>query len=239
MALSKKEIEATIQAKGFEPVDISGYKNLTSAIEVRCHAGHTFFTDMKSVRHDSFKCPSCVGETTSGLRDTPHGTIPSKSGFRIIAIDQASQKIGISVYDDGKLVYYHLVEVTGTLPIRLLKIYKFMMDVIIHQWQPNYLVFEDIQYQDNALTHKTLGMVMGIVILAAEQAQIEHTEVLNKVWQSEFNIGGATRASQKANVIKRVKEYYDIDVTDDIADAILMGNYAAKKLSHRWEKILF
>lgn len=237
MALSKKEIEATIQAKGFEPVDISGYKNLSSMIQVRCHANHVFYTDMKSIRKDNFVCPSCVGEQTSNLNS--NHVLPVKEGFRIIAIDQASQKIGISVYDDGKLVYYHLVEVTGTLSARLAKIYKFMREVVIGEWHPNYLVFEDIQYQDNALTHKTLGMVMGVVILAAEQAQIEHTEILNKVWQSEFNIGGASRPVQKANVIKRVKEYYDLDVTDDVADAILMGKYAAKKLSHRWERILF
>lgn len=236
--LSKKEIEATIQAKGFEPVDISGYKNLSSTIEVQCHNGHRFFTDMKSVRSDKFACPHCVGESTSALSET-HGVLPPKKGFRIIAIDQASQKLGISVYDDGKLVHYHLVEVTGSLSARLQKIYKFLKEVIITQWQPNYLVFEDIQYQDNAVTHKTLGMVMGICILAAEQAQIEHTEILNKVWQSEFSIGGSSRVVQKTNVMKRVEEYYGIQVSDDVADAILMGQYAARKLSHRWEKILF
>jgi Holliday junction resolvasome RuvABC endonuclease subunit len=238
MALSKKEVEATILAKGFQPVEISGYKNLSSSLEVRCSRGHTFFTDMKSVRSDKFKCPLCVGEDVSSLSETKC-VLPPKTGFRIIAVDQASQKIGISVYDEGKLVYYHYVEVSGVLSVRLQKIYKFMSDLVIKQWQPNYLVFEDIQYQDNALTHKTLGMVMGVVILAAEQAQIEHTEILNKVWQSEFSIGGANRVAQKANVIKRVKEYYKIDVTDDIADAILLGQYATKKLSHRWEKILF
>lgn len=237
MALSKKEIESTIQAKGFEPVDITTYKNLSSMIQVRCNAGHVFFTDMKSVRQENFACPSCVGKATSNL-GSDH-LLPVKTGYRIIALDQASQKIGISVYDDGKLVYYHLVEVTGTLPIRLVKIHRFICDTIIKQWQPNYLVFEDIQYQDNALTHKTLGMVMGVCILAAEQYQLQHAEVLNKVWQSEFNITGATRVVQKANVIKRVKEYYDIEVTDDVADAILMGQYAAKKLSSRWEKVLF
>lgn len=238
MALSRKEVEATILAKGFEPVDITGYKNLSSSLEVRCKNGHPFYTDMKSIRSDKFKCPLCVGQEVSLLSQTQN-TLPPKTGFRIIAVDQASQKMGISVYDNGKLVYYHYVEVSGNLPVRLQKIYKFMQEVVIRQWQPNYLVFEDIQYQDNALTHKTLGMVMGIVVLAAEQAQIEHTEILNKVWQSEFSIGGATRVVQKANVIKRVKEYYDIDVTDDLADAILLGQYAAKKLAHRWEKVLF
>lgn len=237
MALSSKEIESTIKAKGFTPVDISAYKNLSSMIEVRCNAGHVFFTDMKSVRQDKFKCPSCVTNSTYSLNSTH--SLPTKTGFRIIAIDQASQKIGISIYDDGKLVYYHFVEVTGVFSARLQKVYKFLVEVIIKEWQPNYLVFEDIQYQDNAMTHKLLGMVLGVCVLAAEQYQIEHTEILNKVWQSEFNIAGAARVTQKANVMKRVKEYYNLDVTDDVADAILMGQYAAIKLSSRWEKILF
>lgn len=238
MALSKKEIEATLLAKGFEAVDINGYKNLTSSIEVRCSNGHKFMTDMKSVRHDKFVCPKCVGIDTSSLKEFK-GLLPKKEGFRIIAVDQASQKLGISVYDNGKLVYYYWVEVSGGLSTRLLKIYSFMRDVIINQWTPNYMVFEDIQYQDNALTHKTLGMVLGICILAAEQAGIEHSEVLNKVWQSEFNIGGADRVTQKWNVVKRVKEFYDLDVNDDIADAILLGQYATKKLADRWSTKLF
>lgn len=237
MALSKKEVESTIQAKGFEPLDVDSYKNLSSLLQIRCHAGHVFFADMKSIRKENFSCPSCIGESTSNLNEA--NALPAKTGFRIIALDQASQKIGISVYDDGKLVYYHLVEVSGSLPVRLAKIYKYLVEVVIRQWQPNFLAFEDIQYQDNALTHKTLGMVMGVCILAAEQFQIDHSEVLNKVWQSEFNIAGATRVAQKANVIKRVYEYYGIQVTDDVADAILLGQYAAKKLSSRWEKVLF
>lgn len=237
MALSRKEIEATILAKGFEPINISSYKNLSSLLEIKCPHNHTFFADMKSIRKDTFVCPQCVGDVSSNLNESH--SLPPKSGYRIIALDQASHKIGVSVFDDGKLVYYHFVEVTGTLFTRLAKIYQFMTDVIIRQWTPNYLVFEDIQYQDNALTHKTLGMVLGIVILAAEQAKIEHSEVLNKVWQSEFNILGASRLAQKSDVVKRVKDYYGLEVSDDVADAILLGKYAAKKLSSKWEEVLF
>lgn len=236
--LSKKEIEATILAKGFEPVDITTYQNLSSMITVRCNHGHSFQTDMKSIRKNNFSCPMCIGQTTTSFSSN-HGVVPAKEGFRIIAIDQASQKIGISIYDKGKLAYYHLVEVTGTLPVRLAKIYKFLVEVVIQTWRPDYLVFEDIQYQDNALTHKTLGMVMGICVLAAEQHSIPHTEILNKVWQSEFNIAGSTRVAQKSNVIKRVQEYYGIEVNDDVADAILMGKYAAIRLSSHWEEKLF
>ncbi len=34
---------------------------------------------------------------------------------------------------------------------------------------------------------------------------------------------------QKKNVMKKVKQLFDIDVTDDVADAILIGKYAYNK----------
>lgn len=239
MAIDRKTIEATILAKGFYPVDISTYKNLSSLIKIKCHEGHTILTDFKTIRKDNYKCPMCDGELSSAL-DVHQGDLPAKNGYRIVAIDQASHKLGVSVFDNGRLVYYHYVQAEGVLDIRLVKIYRFLVETIIKQWQADYLVFEGVQYQNNnAETHKILSMVLGVCILAAEQYKIEHSTILNKVWQSEFNIPGATREVQKANVIKKVKEMYNIDVVDDIADAILLGKYAAMRLATRWEKVLF
>lgn len=239
MAIDRKTIEATILAKGFYPVDITAYRNLSSLIKIKCKSDHTFFTDFKTVRKDNFKCPMCDGEMSSAL-EVHQGELPPKYGYRIVAIDQASHKIGISVFDNGKLVYYHYVEAEGTLSVRLVKVYRFLVETIIKQWQPDYLAFEGVQYQNNnPETHKILSMVLGICMLAAEQYKIEHGSVLNKVWQSEFNILGAGRDAQKANVIKKVKEMYDIEVVDDIADAILLGKYAAIRLQTRWQKVLF
>lgn len=56
---------------------------------------------------------------------------------------------------------------------------------------------------------------------------IPHKEVLNKVWQAKFMIGGKDRISQKRNVVKKVKELFGIDVSDDIADAILIGKWGS------------
>jgi len=59
--------------------------------------------------------------------------------------------------------------------------------------------------------------------------KIRHECVLNKVWQAQFNITGKQRMEQKKNVMKKVKQLFDIDVTDDVADAILIGKYAYNK----------
>ena len=74
---------------------------------------------------------------------------------------------------------------------------------------------------------------------AATAAETEHNKVLNKTWQSEFNIAGSNRVAQKRNVVERVKEYFNIDVTDDVGDAILIGRYAADTLYERWTNKIF
>lgn len=43
-------------------------------------------------------------------------------------------------------------------------------------------------------------------------------------------IPGRTRAEQKAGAIQKVKEMYGVTLGDDIAEAILMGKYAADVL---------
>ena len=43
-------------------------------------------------------------------------------------------------------------------------------------------------------------------------------------------IPGKTRAEQKAGAIQKVKEMYGVKLSDDIAEAILMGKYAADVL---------
>lgn len=232
MGYSRKEVQETIESKGFSIVDIDAYKNLSSQLDLVCKSGHSFSADYASIRRETFNCPLCEGLATSSFK--PGYTIPAKTGYRIIAIDQASQKLGISFFDNGKLTYYHLVEVTGAATTRLLKIYRFLVDVVIKEWQPDYLVLEDI-YQDNPKTYKMLSMVLGICILAAEQFNIEHTEIPNNVWQSHFKIKGRDRQTQKNEVMAVVKDMYQLQVGDDISDAILMGKYAATKLRDRWE----
>ncbi len=235
-SLSKKEIESTILAKGFEPVDIAHYKNLKSPLTIRCKAGHEFSTSMEQIRKDRFVCVQCDGAATRAR--TNLAFVPDKKGFRVVALDQASNNLGVSVFDEGKLVYYEAVMVSGELMERIYKVFKYVEDRI-EKWKPDLIGFEDIQYQQNPQTYKILGMVLGACVVAAEKNKIPHVEVLNGVWQSQFNIGGADRHAQKANVVKRVKDMYDLIVTDDVADAILLGRYVSIKNAHRYERVLF
>lgn len=107
-----------------------------------------------------------------------------------------------------------------------------MNETVIPIWKPDFLVFEDIQYQKDKgiTTFKVLAQVLGVAKAAATLNKIPYTCVLNKTWQADFNIAGPTRAAQKHNVIERVRQYFNIEVSDDVGDAILIGRYMANRM---------
>lgn len=233
MALSKDQIVEEANAAGFELRSSENYKNLDSEIMVSCSLNHTFVTSVSDLRKGA-RCPQC-----SRLGVNLHQEVPEKAGYRIIAVDQASNVFGLSIWENGKLIHARNERLTGEYPERLVKLYRYVTQVIIAKWKPDELIFEDIQYQHNAMTYKVLGGVLGVCILAAELNKIPHTTTLNKVWQSDFNIKGKGRAEQKKNTIKRVEELFNISTNDDIADSILLGYYWVLRKGSAWEEKLF
>lgn len=237
--LSNNEITNILLAKGYEPLDISSYQNKNTKITVKCSKGHLINVSLSDVERASFQCPKCIGEQYSESAAT--GVVPEKLGYRIVAFDQSSNNIGVSIYDNGRLVYFDWYRLEGELNVRLKKWYNLIRNKVADEWKADFIMFEDIQYQKEAgvTTFKTLAMVLGCGIAAATEAGIQHDKVLNKTWQSEFNIAGSNRISQKHNVVERVKEYFGIDVTDDVGDAILIGRYAANLLREHWNIKVF
>lgn len=129
MALSKEQRIEEIKSKGFELVDDTGYKNIQSRIIVRCPHGHLTETCIEDFRKVSFECPKCSNSET-GFKN-PRDVPPKMPGTtRIIGFDQATENFGLSIFDDGKLVYYGLYKFSGVLANRLAKIDKFVRAVI-------------------------------------------------------------------------------------------------------------
>ena len=96
MALSIDEIRAEVEKhQGYELVSADGYKNMLSAISVKCPKGHIFKTTVEEVRHPSFKCPICAKMAFADIGRV----VPTKeaSTYRIIAFDQATYKVGMSI----------------------------------------------------------------------------------------------------------------------------------------------
>lgn len=132
MALSKKEIADILGAKNLTCSNLDEYKNLDTLLHLTCKNGHNIDATLKSVRNAHFQCPYCQGNESIG--DKLDGlTIPTKQGYRIVAVDNATENAGVSVFDDGKLVFYHLFHFSGDLIGRITKNKNLVRDVFIQQ----------------------------------------------------------------------------------------------------------
>lgn len=231
--LSKEDILAIAKEKGLSILNPNEYVSLTSDnLIFECQKGHTFAAKLKDVRDFSgFECPECSKQEVKYVNKPP-----VKNGLRVIGFDQATQNFGISVYDDGKLVYYDVVRFVGETTERLVHIADFV-DKVCKEWLPDFVVFEDIQMQGNQYngyhTFKILAELLGVVKMVLVKNRVKNECVLNKVWQAQFGIGGKDRITQKLNVVSKVESMFGIKVIDDIADAILIGKYGANKLAKR------
>ena len=221
--LSLEKIAEEVNSKGFILTDASKYENINSEITVQCTKGHSFKTSLVSVRSVSFCCPQC----DRTLFVNPN-VVPPKKGFRVIAFDQATEKFGLSIFDNSELVFYNLYSFSGNLDNRLTQIRNFIKDVVIPVWQPDYIVMEDIQQQHGAvLTYKVLAMLLGVLQVECFAAKIPYEVVSPNVWRKYAGTCGKTRLEEKKLSVITVKEKYGVTVNDDVAEAILIGRYGS------------
>lgn len=223
-----------IEEKNYKAIDVSTYENPNSLIKVQCPSGHNIQTSWAFMKSPYFRCAQCHGGAYkfAGAAKPP---VKKDGTYRVIGLDNATEKMGVSVFDDGELVFYSLLEFDGLLEERLYAIHSVLTQVVFTQWEPNYVVFEDIQFQQNHKVYKVLGMLFGIVTLALKQKNLEHTHVQVKVWREYYQFASG-RNLAKHQAIQKVKTMYSIDVNDDVAEAILIGRYAVDKLAEKFVK---
>lgn len=223
--LPQSEVVRIAAERGLEILDVVNYVNLQSKLTFKCAEGHTFECDTENLRK-LYGCPQCDQRGVKFKKEPP-----KKSGFRIVGFDQATKNFGVSIFDGGALTYFDVLQFEGETQDRLVKVGK-TVAAICEKWEPDYIVYEDIQQQGSGgyNTFKLLAELKGIVGYEISCAGIENTCVLNKVWQAMFNIKGRNRIEQKLSVIEKVKFYYPTitGITDDAADAILLGKYGVQ-----------
>ena len=227
--LSHNQIIEELVTKKYELIDDSEYKSLNSRIIIKCPQGHMIEATLGDFRKPSFTCPVC-DKSISFVNPTD---VPKKSGYRIIAFDQATEKFGISIFEDGKLIFYTLYTFSGDLNARLVKAQKLVRDIVIAKWEPDLIIMEDIQYQNGILTYKVLAMLLGILQTICAENDIPFEVVSPNVWRKFAGTCGKTRREEKLLSVAVVKEKYNIKVIDDVAEAILIGRYGV--MTHKAE----
>lgn len=153
-----------------------------------------------------------------------------------IAIDASTKSTGVAVFQDKELVekYNFINNANGVL-----KRIKFMTDkieevykeyrlekvqIVMEQVIPDNL--NDAKWTRNQNTFKALFYLQAAIVLMFDHYNLDVELVGASTWRKWCGIkqGGANRETLKFRDIEFVKKNYNIEVNDDIADAICIGH---------------
>ena len=212
----------------------STYKNLNTEMEWTCPEGHIVYSSYKKIR-DKFICPTCAQDL---IQDSTIEIKPKKTVVkRTLALDQATQLAGWSIFDDTELVAYGKIHLTQIDAIeRISQLRQWLINMLIN-WNPDLVAIEDIQLQsfsingkqkESVTTYKVLAQLQGALLVTLFEKNTPYLVAHVSSWRSHCHITAKKRSDQKRAAQLLVKEKYDKDVTQDEADAICIGLYAAE-----------
>lgn len=165
-----------------------------------------------------------------------------------IAIDASTKSTGIAMFKNNQLLGYENFVSSNK---NVLKRIKYMTDKIEEIYKKNnqesvQVVMEqvipdnlnDAKWTRNQATFKALFYLQAAIVLMFDHYDIEVELIGASTWRKWCRIkqGNANRETLKFRDIEFVKKNYNIDVNDDVADAICIGH---GKIFHEPEPAAF
>lgn len=220
-------VQAEMSLKGWVLLSTK-YVNLDGELEMLCPEGHKVFMSLKQWRRKA-ECPTCAQNVFNTLKDI--ASVQKKAGAsRILALDDSTTTTGWAVFDNEELVGYGKIEMTQSSPTERIAALKQWMLSMMVKWNPNRVAIEDIQQQSNVQIFKVLAQLQGVLVNALFESKTDYDIVHVASWRSYCGVKGRSRTELKKNAQAKIKEWYDVSVTQDEADAICLGRYAVNEL---------
>lgn len=141
--------------------------------------------------------------------------------MKTLAFDQSKRLTGWAVMEDQKLLAF------GKESFTELGQQQLWLEELLAEHQPNIVAIEDIQYQRNVLTFKTLAQVQGLYIGVLENMAISYSVYGSSSWRSIVKLKGQNRTDCKRKAVAMVAEKYGVKATQDEAEAILIATACA------------
>ena len=204
------------------------YINLDTEMTFECPEGHRVFVPWKKIRTRR-ECPLCKKKSINQIGEV----LPKPKGVkRTLALDQASKVTGYAIFDDAKLVKYGTFMTTGDDDIERFAMIRAWLVSMIASWRPDYIGLEGIQFQEEGSGQKmgvtvfqTLARLQGILMLVCYDENIPYEICPTNTWRHSCGVKGKARTDKKRSMQLLVKQWYDLKVTEDEADAIGIGHH--------------
>lgn len=150
----------------------------------------------------------------------------------MIAIDSSTNKSGIAIYKNGQFKSYKLLDYSNDKKMnsRFKKMSVALIEMLNEQ-KPDIVYIEETVVLRNAQTQRFLTRLQGVVAIWCFMNNCEFNTIRPTQWRKLIHISQSKnikREQLKQSAIAYVKEKYNLDVSDDIADAICIGDAVLK-----------
>lgn len=148
-----------------------------------------------------------------------------------MACDQATRKSGICIMDSitKKIIFSDVLEETDKDYVKRIYNMKTQLFKLFDKFKCEIIVFEETIYQNNARALIMLSQLQGMILDECLKRDLLYIIPTTKEWRSQCDIKGRKREEQKQNAIKFVKDQFNIDVSEDEAEAVCIAYYASSK----------
>ena len=214
------------------------YKNLNTPMDFKCEEGHKVFLPYKNIRN-KWECPICKkNKYYNFTSDLPP---KSKSLQRTLGLDQATHITGYAIFDGNELIYAGTFEATAEDEIeRDIQIKDWLTQLILSS-KIDVVGLEGIQLQQfndkmvGVTTFQTLARLQGILMSTCVELKVDYIICPPATWRAHCGVKGRSRTDKKRSMQNKIKEWFDITVSDDVADAIGISKYISDNFKKKVE----
>lgn len=153
--------------------------------------------------------------------------------MNILALDLSTHSSGWAIFNNGQLINWGSITSSSTDLIKRIYIMRDGIKEILSKIKIDKIIVEEVRPEDgygvgNQKTHKALMWLQAAIVFLIYDfnKDIEIKYIYPSSWRAKIGIKngrGIKRNSLKEADIEYVKEKYNIDVNDDVADAICIG----------------
>lgn len=147
--------------------------------------------------------------------------------MRIAGIDASTNKSGIAIFEDGNYIVHTLIDL-HTIKDANVRIPQMMQGICryLERYFIDKIIMEKSMLKTNIDTVQKLSNLAGAVMLYAVNKNIEFQHPYPSEWRKIVGLQQSSkikRESLKAEAVLAVKKEYNMDVTDDEAESILLA----------------
>jgi Holliday junction resolvasome RuvABC endonuclease subunit len=145
----------------------------------------------------------------------------------VCGIDASTNYTGMAIVKDGRYVEHTLIDLHKTKDSSK-RIPKMMLAICdyLDKHKIDKIIMEESMMTNNISTVKMLSNLAGVVMYYATSHGIEFELALPTHWRKKIGLSQSNKIKRevlKAEAILAVKQEYDMDLTDDECEAILIA----------------